>query len=57
MTDGDMKLIIKGKKVGRIELKILEFFFFSLLNNRTKFLMHFLLVTLFMNTVKTSTFL
>lgn len=23
MTDGDMKLIIKGKKVGRIELKIL----------------------------------
>lgn len=57
MTDGDMKLIIKEKKVGRIELKILEFFFFSLLNYRTKFLMHFLLVTLFMNTVKTSTFL
>lgn len=57
MTDGDMKLIIKGKKVGRIELKILEFFFFSLLNYRIKILMHFLLVTLFMNTVKTSTFL
>lgn len=36
MTDGDMKLIIKGKKVGRIELKILEFFFFSLLNYRIK---------------------
>lgn len=56
MTDGDMKLIMKGK-FRRIELKILEFFFFSLLNYRTKFLMHYLLVTLFMNTVKTSTFL
>lgn len=36
MTDGDMKLLIKGEKVGRIELKILEFFFFSLLNYRIK---------------------